>query len=94
MSANVLALRRECLNCGAVHYATRCHVCKAPAVGAEERAELLEVWSALKYADRPSFETFLGNKTLLGCLRNVVSARRRARAEQLAADPAHFELTA
>jgi hypothetical protein len=94
VTALVLALRRECLSCGAIHYATQCHVCKAPAVSAEERAELFAVYAGLKYADRPSFETFLGNKTLLGCLRNVVRARKRALAEQRAADPASFELTA
>jgi hypothetical protein len=93
MSANVLALRRECPSCGAIHYATQCHVCKAPAVSPEERAELFAVYAGLKYADRPSFEAFLANKTLLGCLRNVVRARQRARAEQAAADPANFELT-
>lgn len=93
--ARALALlRRVCLDCGAAHYATRCHVCKRPTRPDDaERAELLEIYRTLPASEhRRSFEAVIADETLLLCLRNVSEARRRAKAEQLVTDPGAFEL--
>lgn len=91
IAAAILARRKVC-GCGAVHYATACHICKVPALEERERQELLEIYHSLNGLHHLSFNQCLESKLLLGCLRNTAKARRKARAELAAQTPANFEL--
>lgn len=93
IEALLRATRQRCGICGAVHQATRCHICKTlPPVPEHERAAMLDV-----YCERPglhhlSFEQCLADFGIRLCLRNTALSRRAARAARMAQDPATFEL--
>lgn len=60
-------------------------------VSAEERTALLALYARSRaLRERYSFAEVLANGTLLGCLRNVLEARRRRMRAQA---PAEFRLT-
>ncbi len=95
LSRAKLALRQTCRACGAVHFATQCHVCKRPVIPADDLAELQALHRSLPFLGTKAWSEVERDPLLLGCLKNTLEAKRRAMAQrkaEAARAAAEFEL--
>ena len=90
---NQLPARHVCANCGAVHFATQCHICKLPIISADDLEEIRALHLSLPRLRHTPWEQVARSPLILGCLRNTLQASRRAKAERAKLQPENFELT-
>lgn len=93
---DTLRLRQTCPRCGAVHFATQCHICKRPVIAPQELAELQALHLSLPHLSTRPWREIETDSLIIGCLRNTLTAKKRAQAERdqrARLEAVNFELT-